>query len=101
MTRIPENPPVTFTGPFVRCGPHGELADPDDAEVNVLPCPREARPSPDGRDFGALAPRAWNRAPTPAAALLRDPPVLRVVAITPDGDAPISSAAHVHVLPRR
>jgi hypothetical protein len=101
MTRIPENPPVTFTGPLVRCGPHGELAAPDGADIHVPQCPREARPSLGHHSFGALSPPAWPRAHTPAAAPRRDPPGLRLVVSTPDGDPPIRSAAHVHVFPGR
>ena len=104
MTRIPEKPPVTFSGPFVRCGPDDETGTSDDASgagVHGVQCPRAARPSPGHRGFGALAPPPWFRAPTPAMAPRPEPPGLRLVVNTPDGDAPVRSGAPVHVFPRR
>ena len=104
MTRIPEKPPVAFSGPFVRCGPDDETGTSDDvrgAGIHGLQYPRAARLSPGYRGFGALAPPPWFRAPTPAMAPLPEPPGLRLVVNTPDGDAPIRSGAPVHVFPKR
>ena len=107
MTRIPQNPPVIFRGPFVRCALYGEPGTPDHANgaevhaVKRVQWPRDALPSLGHRSLGALAPPAWSRAPAPAMPPRPDPPGLRLVVSTPDGDPPVRSGAAVHVLPRR